>query len=51
MGMLVFTAISSRDLLVVQGATLVIAATFVLINLLVDIVQAVVNPRLRQSVP
>jgi peptide/nickel transport system permease protein len=48
MGKLVFTAISGRDLLVVQGAMLVIACGFVLINLAVDIVQVLVNPSLRQ---
>jgi peptide/nickel transport system permease protein len=50
MGTLVFTAISGRDLLVVSGATLVVAVTFVLINLLVDCLQAVVDPRLRQTI-
>jgi peptide/nickel transport system permease protein len=50
MGTLVFTAISGRDLLVVSGATLVVAVTFVLINLLVDCLQAVVDPRLRRSI-
>jgi peptide/nickel transport system permease protein len=50
MGMLVFTAISSRDLLVVQGATLVIALTFVLVNLVVDLVQASIDPRLRRAI-
>lgn len=49
MGLLVFNAITARDLKVVQGATLVIACTFVLINLLVDIAQAVVDPRLRRA--
>lgn len=47
MGLLVFNAISSRDLLVVQAATLIIAVTFVLINLIVDILQAVIDPRVR----
>jgi peptide/nickel transport system permease protein len=50
MGMLVFNAISSRDLLVVQGATLVIALTFVLVNLVVDLVQASIDPRLRRAI-
>lgn len=50
MGLLVFSAISARDLLVVQGATLVIALTFVLVNLLVDLVQATIDPRLRRAV-
>jgi peptide/nickel transport system permease protein len=44
----VFTAISGRDLLVVQGAMLLIACGFVIINLVVDIVQVLVNPGLRQ---
>jgi peptide/nickel transport system permease protein len=48
MGKLVFTAISGRDLLVVQGAMLLIACGFVVINLVVDIVQVLVNPGLRQ---
>lgn len=47
MGLLVFNAISARDLVVVQGATLVIAVTFVLVNLAVDLVQTAVDPRLR----
>ncbi|MBO0812173.1 MAG: ABC transporter permease, partial [Microlunatus sp.] len=50
MGLLVFNAISSRDLIVVQGATLVIALTFVLINLAVDLVQATIDPRVRGAV-
>lgn len=47
MGTLVFQAISARDLVVIQGATLLVAVTFVLINLLVDIVQAAIDPRVR----
>jgi peptide/nickel transport system permease protein len=50
MGLLVFTAISARDLLVVQGATLVIAVTFVLVNLVVDLLQAWIDPRVRGAV-
>lgn len=49
MGKLVFTAISGRDLLVVQGAMLLIACGFVIVNLVVDIVQVLVNPGLRQA--
>lgn len=49
-GTLVYNAISARDLLVVQGATLVVALTFVVMNLVVDIVQAVIDPRLRRAV-
>jgi peptide/nickel transport system permease protein len=47
MGLLVFSAISARDLQVVQGATLLIAVTFVLVNLIVDLVQAWIDPRMR----
>ena len=46
-GLLVYTAISARDLRVVQGATLVIALTFVLLNVLVDLLQMLVDPRQR----
>lgn len=49
-GMLVYNAISTRDLIVVQGATLVIALTFVLVNLLVDLLQATIDPRLRRAI-
>jgi peptide/nickel transport system permease protein len=48
-GALVYNAISARDLRVVQGATLVIAMTFVLLNLLVDLLQMVVDPRQRRT--
>jgi peptide/nickel transport system permease protein len=49
MGTLVFNAISARDLLVVQGAILVIAVVFVLINLVVDVVQVAIDPRLKRA--
>jgi peptide/nickel transport system permease protein len=48
-GALVYTAISARDLRVVQGATLVIALTFVLLNVLVDLLQMVIDPRQRAT--
>jgi peptide/nickel transport system permease protein len=48
LGLLMYNAISSRDLQVVQGALLVISGTFVAINLIVDILQALVNPSLRK---
>ncbi|RCK67999.1 ABC transporter permease [Desertihabitans brevis] len=47
MGLLLYNAISARDLVVVQGATLVIALTFVVVNLLVDLLQAAIDPRVR----
>lgn len=45
LGQLVFNAISARDLLVVQASTLVIAVTFVLLNLTVDLLQIAFDPR------
>jgi peptide/nickel transport system permease protein len=50
MGQLIFQAISSRDLRIIQAAVLVIAITFVLANLAVDLLQTIVNPRLRRGV-
>jgi peptide/nickel transport system permease protein len=50
MGQLIFQAISARDLRVIQAAVLVLAVTFVVVNLMVDILQTVVNPRLRKGV-
>jgi|GraSoiStandDraft_11_1057310.scaffolds.fasta_scaffold207398_1 peptide/nickel transport system permease protein len=49
MGALIYTAISARDLRVVQGATVVIAVTFVLLNVLVDLLQMIVDPRQRRT--
>jgi peptide/nickel transport system permease protein len=48
-GLLLYNAIEARDLVVVEGTTLVIAGTFVLINLLVDLLQAVIDPRQRYA--
>ncbi|MGE5633394.1 MAG: ABC transporter permease, partial [Caulobacteraceae bacterium] len=45
-GRLIVTAISQRDFPVVQGTVLVIAASFALVNLVVDILYAVINPRI-----
>lgn len=49
MGRLVVDAIENRDFVVVQGTVLFIAVIFVLINLLVDILYTVVNPRVNFS--
>src|SRR6185503_15463712 len=48
-GRLLIQAISRRDYPLVQGIVLIIALLYVLINLLVDIVYGVLDPRLRQS--
>ena len=41
-------AIFRRDIPVLQGTVLVLASFFVLINLLVDLVQALIDPRMRR---
>ncbi len=47
MGRLLVEAILGRDFPVVQGAVLLAAVTFVLTNLIVDMVYALVDPRIR----
>ena len=46
-GRLLFQAIAQRDLMVVKNLVLILAATVVLINFLVDLLYAVLDPRLR----
>jgi peptide/nickel transport system permease protein len=46
-GRMLVKAIATRDLLLVQGGVLVVAACYVLINLLADVVQQLLDPRLR----
>lgn len=48
-GRYVYEAIANRDYPVVQGVTLVLAFLFVLVSLLVDVLYAVLDPRLRHS--
>lgn len=45
-GQLMVDAVSKRDMPVVQGCALVFAATYILLNLLADIVTIISNPRL-----
>ena len=47
MGRMLVDAISSRDLLLVQGGVLVMAAAYVLVNLVADLVQHWLDPRIR----
>ncbi|OBF16723.1 ABC transporter permease [Mycobacterium sp. ACS4331] len=49
LGRLVFNAVAARDYPLIQGAVLLIAALFLLINLIVDVLYAVVDPRIRLS--
>jgi peptide/nickel transport system permease protein len=46
-GRLTVNAVQQRDFLVVQGCVLVTAIGFVLINLLVDLLYAAIDPRVR----
>jgi peptide/nickel transport system permease protein len=46
-GRMLVSAISTRDILLVQGGVLVIAVAYVFINLLADIAQSVLDPRIR----
>jgi peptide/nickel transport system permease protein len=45
-GQLMVNSVSARDIPVVQGCALIFAATYILLNLLADIVAIVTNPRL-----
>jgi len=47
LGRLVYNAVAARDYPVIQGAVLLIATLFLLINLVVDALYAVVDPRIR----
>lgn len=49
LGSLVVESISYRDYPCVQGAVLMIAATFVVVNTVVDILYAQIDPRIRYS--
>jgi len=46
-GRLVVEAISSRDYPVIQGCILFFAVVFVLINLVVDLLYGILDPRIR----
>lgn len=45
MGRLIVDAIDKRDFVVVQGTVIFIAFIFVLVNLVVDVLYKVVNPK------
>jgi peptide/nickel transport system permease protein len=49
LGLLMVQSITARDFPVVQGGVLLIALTFVLVNLLVDIMYAYLDPRIRYN--
>lgn len=47
LGRLVFDSVAARDYPMIQGAVLMIAVIFLLVNLIVDILYALVDPRIR----
>ncbi|ETA07758.1 MULTISPECIES: ABC transporter permease [Gordonia] len=49
LGLLVYDSVAARDYPVLQGAILLIAVIFLLVNLVVDILYAVIDPRIRLS--
>ena len=48
LGSLLYDSITARDLPVLQAATLLIALAFVLANIAVDAINAMLDPRLRE---
>jgi peptide/nickel transport system permease protein len=48
-GFLLNTAIFQRDIPLLQGILLVLCMFFVLLNMLVDILQPFIDPRMRRS--
>ncbi|HEY2246461.1 MAG TPA: ABC transporter permease [Bradyrhizobium sp.] len=48
-GRLLVGAISTRDLIILQGVVLLVAAGFVIMNFIVDLLYAVLDPRIRHG--
>jgi len=49
LGLQLFRAISSRDLPLVQGGVMLVSGVFVFLNLAVDLLYALLDPRVRYS--
>ena len=49
MGKTLFEAISSRDYIVIQGVTIIVAIAYLVVNLIVDVSYAFLDPRIRLS--
>jgi len=49
MGRLLVTAVNQRDVMVVQGALIIFATSFVLVNLIVDLIYAIIDPKISYS--
>jgi peptide/nickel transport system permease protein len=46
---LMLNAINQRDYILVEGSVFVIATSYVLVNLVVDVLYGVLDPRIRYS--
>lgn len=49
LGRLVYEAVAARDYPLIQGAVLLVAVMFIVVNLIVDVLYAVADPRIRVS--
>lgn len=49
LGRLVYEAVAARDYPLIQGAVLLVAVMFIVVNLVVDLLYAVADPRIRVS--
>ena len=49
LGLQLYRAIGSRDLPLVQGGVMLVSAVFVFLNLAVDVLYALLDPRVRYS--
>jgi len=45
-GKWIFDGVVKRDYMVIQGGTMIVASCFVIVNLIVDVLYAVINPRI-----
>jgi peptide/nickel transport system permease protein len=45
-GQWIFDGVVKRDYMVIQGGVMVVATTFVMVNMLVDITYAIINPKI-----
>jgi ABC-type dipeptide/oligopeptide/nickel transport system permease component len=49
LGRLIIDGILNKDLPIVQGVVLVVAISYVLVNLLIDLLYSVLDPRIRYA--
>jgi peptide/nickel transport system permease protein len=47
MGQLILDGVTRNDVYLVQGVTLTVAIAFIVVNVLVDVLYVLVNPRIR----